>query len=250
MMTDERRREIHKRIKEMKKERDNPDDFTPKSYSSTYSSSYERSDESRFPLFRKDLFLLKVLGSALLFAGVALMYKYPVEKLDTAREVVASTFEKEMQFAFVKEWYEDTFGKPIAFLPSDQKLGKGETELVNSSYAIPISASISEDFKQNGDGIILESDKNVAVGAIDKGLVLFAGKKEKTGNTIVIQHADQSESWYGNLKSLNVKEYDEVKKGQKIGIVSDGKEEGKGTMFFALKKNEVFVDPSQVIPFE
>lgn len=250
MMTDQRRREIHNRIRKMKKAQEQQGDHgESQPYTSSYPPSYAGSEDVKYPLFRKDLFLLKVLGAVLLFVGVALMYKYPTVRLEPARKAVASSFEKELQFAYITDWYEDTFGKPIAFLPSDREERKETVQPVNSTYAVPIAGSITEDFKSNGEGVLLKSGQNVKVGAIDNGTVIFAGKKEKWGNTVVLQHADQSESWYGNLKSLSVGLYEDIQKGQKLGVVSDAGS-GNGKMFFAVKKNEAFIDPSQVITFE
>ncbi|MHC8522700.1 peptidoglycan DD-metalloendopeptidase family protein [Rossellomorea sp. H39__3] len=46
---------------------------------------------------------------------------------------------------------------------------------------------------------------------------MFAGKKDDLGNTVVIQHADQSESWYGHLEAIDVKQYEKVEKGEPSG---------------------------------
>ena len=79
--------------------------------------------------------------------------------------------------------------------------------------------------------------------------MIFAGTKEDNGKMVIVQHADGSESWYGELSEIFVKVYDQVEAGQALGIVkSTGAETGE--FYFALKKDERFIDPVQVIKFE
>ncbi|MEH7279219.1 M23 family peptidase, partial [Bacillus toyonensis] len=47
-----------------------------------------------------------------------------------------------------------------------------------------------------------------------------------------------------------VKLYDYVSKKQKIGTVSNYANNKNGKFYFAIKKNEKFVDPIQVISFD
>lgn len=252
-MINDRRREIKKRIKKRKKMKDSQQSkskYESHSYNPSYVTTYDITEEKNHPLFRKDIFLLKVLIAAVLFIGIAVVYKYPSDRLQPVRNFVTTSFEKEMQFALVTDWYEETFGKPIVFLPSDRKKNISESEEVSSDYDIPINGFISESFASNGEGIILETDKNVKAAAIQRGTVVFSGRKEALGNTVVIQHSDKSESWYGDLQSIYVKVYDTVEKGEKLGIVSESQDGAKGNLFFAIKKDGTFIDPNQVMSFE
>ena len=105
-------------------------------------------------------------------------------------------------------------------------------------------------FETNGEGIIVETSKGSKVAAINEGRVMFAGMKEGIGKTIIIQHADKSESWYGQLASFDVALYDPVKKGAQIGEVTASENGATGTFYLAIKEKGVFVDPKQVISFE
>lgn len=227
--------------------------FSSTNHKQSYSShvtTYDGRDEGNHPLFRKDLFLLKILASALLFVGVAALYRYPSEKLHTAKEFVTQTFEKELQFAAVTDWYEKTFGKPIAFLPSETKKEKQGVQSVSSQYIEPVSGSIVQSFQENGKGVVLETELNLKVKAIQDGVVEQAGVNEETGNTVVIQHSDGSKSWYGDLENIDVKVYEKISKGATLGSVSSMHDTSKGRLFFGLMKDETFVDPKQVMSFE
>jgi stage IV sporulation protein FA len=208
-------------------------------------SSYE-TEEPDHPLFKKEYFFFKMLAAIALFLVVAVIFKHPSQQLDTARNYVTKTMNEELQFASISSWYESTFGKPIAFLPQQEET----KEAVEEPYALPASAKITQTFETNGEGIIVETSKRSMVEAINDGIVIFAGTKEGIGKTIIIQHSNNSESWYGQLESFDVALYDPVKKGKQIGQMTRSEDDSKGTFYLAIKENGEFVDPKKVISFE
>ncbi len=251
MMYD-RRRDIRNRIRKRKrmqesKGRLSQHDRYPASVSNVI--TYDASEEVVHPLFRKEVFMLKVLISAILFIAVAVIFRHPSDKFQATRDFVAATLQTELQFAAVTDWYEETFGKPIAFLPSDQEKGHKDAEQVTAEYSVPVAGKVIQPFENNGEGVLLKTDKDLKAGSVQEGVVIFAGKKEKFGNTVVIQHRDGSESWYGKLKSIEVKVYDSVGMGDKIGTVSN-LNTANGVLFFAMKQNDTFIDPNQVMAFD
>lgn len=239
----DRRREIEKRIKKRKKMREQRqfDDVRP----GMTNYAYDGSTASGHPLIRKNVILFKILAAGLLFAATAVLFKAPSDKLAGLQNTVSSVMEKEMQFAYVTEWYEDTFGEPLAFLPVQKEEMPLEGEQQAAAYVTPVSGTVLETYDKNGDGLIIRIDDNKKPIAIQNGLVVYAGLKEGYGNTVIIQHSDKSESWYGNLGTMDVSLYDSVEKGQNIGAVTE-----EGTMFFAIKQGDIFVDPNKVISFE
>ncbi|WP_309144650.1 M23 family metallopeptidase [Bacillus sp. EB600] len=208
-------------------------------------------EEEIHPLFRKEVFLFKILASACLFLVIAILFRNQTATLDSARNVVKKTMETEFQFATVSNWYEDKFGKPLALLPfTDKKTNKNLA--ANQQYAVPASGRILENFQKNGQGIMIETGKGTKVEAMNEGMVRFAGVKEGLGKTVIIQHSDQTESWYGNLESIQVNLYEYIDKGKEVGTVSGsaGVDKSKGEFYFAIKKGDHFIDPIQVIQFE
>ncbi|UYZ20920.1 M23 family metallopeptidase [Mesobacillus jeotgali] len=119
-----------------------------------------------------------------------------------------------------------------------------------SQYALPASGKILEDFGDNGQRIQIETGKGADVEAMDEGLVHFVGMKEGFGKTVIVQHADKSETWYGNLDKIDVSLYEYISKGAKVGTAMDSTDGIKGSFYFAIKKGDDFVDPVQVIKFE
>ncbi|PLT32404.1 M23 family metallopeptidase [Bacillus sp. V5-8f] len=213
------------------------------------STAYEGTSEKDHPLFKKEYFYFKAMAALCLFLLIAVMFKHPSPKLDKARSYVEDAMTTEFQFASVSNWYEEKFGKPIAFLPEDT-IPQGADEELDIEYALPATAKITESFESNGEGIILETGAEAKVEAMNQGVVIFAGSKEGLGKTIVIQHGDKSESWYGQLASVDVKLYQSVTKGREIGKVKKSEDGTKGTFYLAIKKGDSFIDPKKVIPFE
>jgi stage IV sporulation protein FA len=257
--------EIRKRIAMRKKERQQFSSYRPPN--KNYGSSYFAKDEEKHgigpfdsyeagangsashPLFNKEWFMFKVLGAACLLLVVAIMFKEGSARFENARQYVTKTMESEFQFAAVTTWYEDQFGKPLALLPTSLK--KNEQVETTEGYAVPASGRILENFEKNGQGVMVETGTNSAVASINEGTIEFIGQKDEIeGITVVVQHSDGSESWYGNLEGIDVQLYDFVEQKSKIGTVTENENGVNGTFYFALKKGDTFIDPIQVIPFE
>ncbi|MGG3444272.1 peptidase M23 [Bacillus cereus] len=207
----------------------------------------EEGEKEIHPLFRKEVFLFKVLLSAILVLSVAILFKNAPSSFDGTRAVTEKAMQQEFQFATISKWYEKQFGKPLVFFSPNEKK---EKVIQQKDYAIPASGKVMQGFQKNGQGVFVQTATNATVESVNEGVVVFAGKKEELGNTVQIQHADGTESWYGNLNDMSVKLYDYVSKKQKIGTVNSDENNKNGKFYFAMKKNEKFIDPIQVISFD
>ncbi|WAA10248.1 M23 family metallopeptidase [Fervidibacillus albus] len=208
--------------------------------------SPEAMGQKGHPLFRKDVFLLKILISAILVFIVAFLYKLPFHQLEPIKNTVSYIMERDFQFAKAVDWYEKNFGDPLALFPNvgeDEDNSEGE-------YALPANGVILETFYSDDQGVTFQTNKNVQVTAVQDGIVIFAGEKEEMGKTVVIQHPDTTETWYGKLGDIYVRTYDSIKTGDAIGIVSSSQTKETGEFYFAVKKDEIFIDPIQVIRLE
>jgi stage IV sporulation protein FA len=250
-------REIRKRIEKRRKAR-------PHHYEAPRQAVWDLTDEERYgqpvvtydrysleephPLFHKEVFIFKMLLSACLVLVTAILFKNPADSLEPARQFVKSTMEQEFQFAAVSKWYEKQFGEPLAFISQKPE---SETKTTGKQYAVPASGRVLESFQKNGQGVMIETTSNAKVEAMNEGIVTFAGTKEKLGKTVIIQHADGSESWYGNLGAISVKLYDFVETGKQVGTaMASADDQTKGVFYFAIKQGDHFIDPIQVISFE
>lgn len=216
------------------------------------STSVNGGGEDGHPLFKKEVFLFKILASVLLFLAVAILFRNHSAPFEPARDIVMKTMDNDFKFATVSKWYEDKFGKPLALLPFSETKKEPNKTVVQNGYSVPVSGKILENFKKNGQGIMIETGKSATVKAVKEGFILFAGVKEGLGKTVIIQHSDKTESWYGNLATINVNLYEYIEKEKVVGTVSDstGEDKTKGKYYFAIKKGNDFIDPIQVIRFE
>ena len=217
--------EIRKRIEKRKRERERmtkhlerrlpwAEDEEQHGFPEMTSFEIEPGDEESHPLFRKEVWIFKLLVSAILVLLIAIMFRNQSPAFEPAREFVTKSMNEDFQFAAVSDWYENTFGEQLALLPSSES---GEEKTADDpeqmQYALPASGKILEDFGENGQRITIEISKDAPIEAMNEGLVLFVGQKEGFGNTVVIQHADKSESWYGNLSEIDVTLYEYIEKG-------------------------------------
>ncbi|GAA0334063.1 stage IV sporulation protein SpoIVFA [Bacillus carboniphilus] len=248
--------EIRKRIAKRKKERVHRESNEKRSlllpeieeqHGFERMMSYETGPEKTPTLFRKEVIIFKILASACLFLLTAILFKSTGSSLDSLRVFVEDTFEKDFQFAAVSEWYEDRFGEPLAFLPTDST--ENEPNMM-VEYAVPASGKVTQSFTINDQGVTIETGKDAPVKAVKEGVVVFAGNKDDTGQTVIIQHSDETITWYGHLKDISVSYNDRVSTGKEVGVVSDSDIGNKGEFYFAIKKGNEFIDPIQVISFE
>ncbi|PLS15649.1 peptidase M23 [Bacillus sp. M6-12] len=254
----DRRKEIRNRIAKRKKMSGTrqagltPSFYDEDKYGFERLPAYEGTpSDMDHPLFKKEVIYFKILAALCLFLITAVMFKHPSDKFDAARNFVSKTMDTELQFAAISMWYEDTFGKPIAFLPQDAgKAEQAKKTTADTEYALPASGKIMESFEANGEGILIETGLGSKVEAVNEGTVIFSGVKKDLGKTVIIQHYDKSESWYGGLESIDVLLYDPVSKGKVIGTVASSSDASKGTFYLAIKKDDTFIDPKKVISFE
>lgn len=237
----DRFRKNYKRKKKLKKMKPDYSGLPP----------FESTQVSEPAFLSKEKILFKMLLSALLFFSVAILFKQSGDHFSHAKAFVQYTFEQDFQFASVADWYEKQFGKPLAILPERLKKLDSDDELhPEQDYALPVAGKIVEPFDVEKKGIVLETGVDATIECIQDGFVVFVGEKEDLNKTVIVQHPDGSESWYGNLASVEVGLYDYIKSGHPIGKASKGSDGKSGMFFFAIKRGESFIDPIQVMSFD
>lgn len=206
-------------------------------YFPTFSDSpIETSDSNK----RISGFAVKGILSVMLFLGVTLLFQSEAELVSKPKGWTSNALTEEFPFASVNQWYKDTFGEPMGLSPDqDSDVGDGQ------SLALPVIGDVSESFQANGTGIMISPDSAAGVSALRDGVVIFAGNDKETNRTVVVQHADNSKTVYGNLSSVDVHLYQFVDGNQKLGNFTPTAEHS--TVYFAIEKDDLFVDPVQVI---
>lgn len=185
-------------------------------------------------------FILKGILSSILFLGTAILLQTNNDLLEKPKMVASSLLTNEFPFAKVNQWYQQAFGTPVALTPKKDVVSSDETTL-----ALPVSGNISESFQANGEGVLITPEDTSNVSALRSGVIIFAGNDSETNKTVVVQHADGSKSTYGYLSSIDVHLYQFVDSNQVIGEFVPSKE--SKNVYFAIEKNDEFVDPVKVI---
>ena len=256
--------EVRKRIAERRRNRERmitvrdrkekttwPEMDDEKEWESEHVFVYEEgmNKHTKPPLIKKEWIVFRILFSICLVLVIAIIYRTSAPWTETAKQAVDTVYQQEFQFATVSNWFEDTIGKPFAFLPEDAIQGTNH-DSSDSQFATPATGKIMQSFVKDGQGVLIKTSNSTSVDTIKEGVVIYAGEKEAHGKTVIVQHPDKSESWYARLQEIEVVLYEEVKKGAKVGKVSPSDEPDKGEFYFALKANGKFIDPNEVISFE
>ncbi|WZX99478.1 M23 family metallopeptidase [Bacillus sp. FSL W7-1360] len=195
--------------------------------------------------YRHRWFMQALIAGCLFFA-LGIVYEREEEPFQTVQAFVDQSFEHQFQFAAVADWYEKQFGGPLHLLP-DQRASEEEIY----DYAIPASGIIGESSAEDGKGILLETDAEAIVKAVKGGqVVLLSNDKKALGKMIEVQHPDKTTSIYGMLDEVSVSLYDMIPAGTTLGKVMPIEGEQTGKFYFALRRGEAYVDPSDVMSFE
>lgn len=184
-------------------------------------------------------FMLKSILSVMLFFGVALLWQTDAVLLHKPKDWTSSALTEEFPFARANQWYQETFGSPLAFSPGQSEVAGGEP------MALPVAGSVTESFQKNGTGVMISPTETASVSALHDGVVVFAGNDRETHKTVIVQHADGSRSTYGYLNAVDVHLYQFIAANQQLGqFEPTGDNE---TVYFSIEKDKEYVDPVQVI---
>jgi len=139
----------------------------------------------------------------------------------------------------------------LAALLSLQLLG----EAVVRWLAWPVPGKVRRPFRsaeaKEGlhEGLDLLAPKGSAVRASAPGKVIFAGQgPEAYGLTVILFHGGRWTTTYSFLQKVTVKEGDQVKLGERIGLVGDTGLAEEPQLHFEVRRNRVLLDPAKFLP--
>ncbi|SDH95878.1 stage IV sporulation protein FA [Alteribacillus persepolensis] len=198
---------------------------------------------------RSGTWVMQSLFAAILFLLIGILFQTSHPAFEGARQFIVTSFEEEFPFAAATAWYEERFGSPLAFLPFESDLNQPVSQQPDGTagqYAVPVSGTtVAESFSENGKGIVLETGENETIEAVKGGLVIHTGPHEEWDLAVAVQHYEGGEAWYGLMETVEVKLYDHVSAGTVLGTVDT--QEGGGRFSLAIKENNQYIDPMDVI---
>lgn len=183
--------------------------------------------------------------AAVVLAAGWTVQQWPGAHGDAARHVVREALVRDFDFQGVAAWYK----AHIDALPTLLPVIGDKTPPASPDFRAPVAGKIYTPFSSNHPGVWISATPEAAVRASAEGLVLFAGKQEGAGYTVVLRHPGGYVSRYANLGRLRVKKDDWVRAGDELGTVA-GEGQAKGLLYFSLQKDGQPVDPAGVMAFE
>lgn len=196
---------------------------------------------------------LKLVVSCFLFALIWGMFQWNHPLANKGKAYISSALNESFQFQSVALWYERQFGGTPSLLPALSTLHQEEAQkvdVVSKHYFTPVKGKIIAPFEASRLGVTIETKQDTPVAAMDTGLVVYVGNKEDTGYTIIIRHTNGLQSVYGWIEQGKVELNDWIKGGETIGTVSKNSTKQSGYLYFAVSKDNKFVNPADVVQFE
>lgn len=186
----------------------------------------------------KNVFLMQMVAAAMLFLVTLIGIRYPA-----AEEWITTAWNQEIPYEKLSAFYQEIVGSRPTLLP----VFSGEKKDQVEKWAAPVKGKVVLSFNEQRKGIVIQTAANIKITAAKTGVVTFVGNKTGIGQTVIIQHEDGKQTWYGFLGKIPLKVNDEVKKGQSIGQVTS--RSNQYFVYIALQENGQFIDPAGIIPF-
>jgi len=122
-------------------------------------------------------------------------------------------------------------------------------------FGWPLQGKVRRKFVARGgekdfhDGIDILAKEGTAVRAAAAGKVIFAGQGPKEyGLTVIVYHAGRWTTTYSFLSKITIKEGDQVKATERVGLVGQTGLAGEPQLHFEVRRNRVALDPVKYLP--
>lgn len=168
----------------------------------------------------------KVLNKLLLSIIIFLIGMILTKTNSNLKETIKTKlYEESLPFQKLKNTYKKYLGNIV------------EVEKTQEVFNETLSYNKVSKYK---DGVKLEVSDNYMVPILESGVVVFIGEKENYKNTIIVEQVNGIDTFYGNIKSNNIKLYDYVEKGQLLG-------EANKELYLVFQKNGEYLDYKEYI---
>jgi stage IV sporulation protein FA len=206
---------------------------------------------------RRRLLFGKLVFSVLLFALVWGLFQLNTTSpwaLKT-KQYVQSALTDDFQFNAIAAWYERHFQGAPSLIPAfGDKHSADDSRKVTApaapGFVSPAKGTVIAAFNAETEGVTVQTALAAPVKAAAAGVVVSVGIQEGQGLTVVIRHSGQYETTYGQLASAKVNKNDWVAEGAVLGQASDNSAKTDGRLYFAVSRNNRYIDPADVVAFD
>lgn len=198
---------------------------------------------------------LRLLASLAAFGAVWGLFQSNAPWAEKGKRFVSDALSQEMDLQAAAAWYRRTFSGAPSFIPAFGSHKKEEAAKVSTqagrTFTQPVRGTVVSPYSERLQGIVLETETAASVRAMDSGRVVFAGSREGTGHTVIIQHPEGYRTTYGYLQPTEWEVSDWLNAGDVVGTVSPAPERGKkGRLFLSVMKEQRYVNPVDVVSFD
>ncbi|MBQ8681846.1 MAG: M23 family metallopeptidase [Bacilli bacterium] len=155
-------------------------------------------------------FLIKGLVCIILFLGLGIACKLNV---DYKNYIYEKVYQDHFDFSGFKDLYNKYFG---GIFPIENIYFEKAKLVFNEKL-------VYQGVESYEDGVMLSVGYNYLVPAVNSGIVVYLGEKDKYGNVVIVEGDNDIDIWYGNLCNNMVKLYDVVSNGDYLGESCDNK---------------------------
>lgn len=206
--------------------------------------------------FGGNQFWLKVGISAVLFALGAAAFRFDHPLALKGRQWVTTALTTDYNFEAARAWYASKFSGLPAVLPASWRRADPEAQkaaTVNARQLFsPVVGKIVTPYTVTDPMMAIEpASAQGEAKAMDAGRVLAVTTGPDGRVQVAIQHADGLQSTYGGLAQTTLKKYDWIKGGEPVGVIAASSGNSKaGRLLFAVKKDNQWIDPTDVVTFD
>lgn len=216
----------------------------------TYDDS-ERPEQGWWGRFLRSL-RWKAIAALLAFGAIYGMFQYEADWSLRGQQFVKQALTDEFDFAAASVWYKQAFAGAPSFIPMFRDTSEGALgvngEVASGTVVVPIQdASLIRTFAELLNGIELAGASEAPVSAAETGRVIVVTEDKES---VIIQHANHRVTVYAKLGDASVSVNDWVEAGETIGKLKKANESGQSLLHFAVKQNDRYVDPLEVITLD
>lgn len=220
--------------------------FYPSPWQQSTSEALWQANPTAKKKSKKGKWIWQSVISVLLFAFTYTVFQGHTSKALQVQQWIQQWVNRPVHFDSLADWYRQNWGERPALLPAFSAQKEKSTQKPDY-WTAPVQGKLMLPFDQKRKGILIKTKDQAQVKAPSAGWVVYSGKHKDFGDTIILQHANGKQTWYGLLGQRKVAKKEWVKKGHLLGTA--GEHEGSSYVYIAYRKQGDFLDPTDVMPF-
>lgn len=220
-----------------------------------YYRAQHEAEENWGRFWSPTVWLYKWIIAAILFAVCWAMFQSDQPWAKQPQHFITKTLQEDFDFEQLEQWYLARFDGYPSLIPAfrrdrEEQPVEHANSHTTSSFVRPVEGSVVTPYTEQHPGIVIAAEMGQQVANFDVGRVVYVGKTNQTGLTVIIQHPNQRRTVYGFLGETRLVANDWVKRGEFIGSVGeDPRNADMGRLYFSIKESDQFINPLEVMSF-